>query len=147
MKKICTFAFLFGISLSLLNCSGTEKNSESKQAGSKLPVLALLDSSSYDFGTVQEGEVVEHTFRFRNDGQYPLILSNITSSCGCTTPEWPKEPIATNTTSSIKVRFDTRNKSGPQVKTITVYANTEPAYSELQLKGIVSVVAKPAAEK
>jgi len=146
MKKICMFAFLFGISLFLLNCSGTENKSESKQAGSKLPVLALIDSSSYDFGTVQEGAVVEHTFRFRNDGEYPLILSNITSSCGCTTPEWPKEPIESKATSNIKVRFDTRNKSGPQVKTITVYANTEPAYSELRLKGIVNVVAKPAAE-
>ncbi|MCE7042578.1 DUF1573 domain-containing protein [Dyadobacter sp. CY312] len=146
MKKICTFAFLFGISISLLSCSGTEKKSESKQAGSKLPVLALMDSSSYDFGTVQEGAVVEHTFRFRNDGEFPLILNNITSSCGCTTPEWPKEPIEANATSSIKVRFDTKNKSGPQVKTITVYANTEPAYSELRLRGIVNAAPKPAAE-
>jgi hypothetical protein len=147
MKKISRFAFLVGISLALLNCSGTEEKSESKQAGSKLPVLALIDSSSYDFGTVQEGEVVEHSFRFRNDGEYPLILSNITSSCGCTTPEWPKEPIASNATSNIKVRFDTRNKPGPQVKTITVYANTEPAFSELRLRGIVNAAPKPAVEK
>lgn len=145
-KKICTFAFLFGISLSLLNCSGTENKSETKQAVSKLPVLAFTDSSSFDFGTVQEGAVVEHTFRFKNEGEYPLILNNITSSCGCTTPEWPKEPIAANDTSSIRVRFDTKHKAGPQVKTITVYANTEPAYAELRLKGIVNAEPKPLAE-
>ena len=132
----------------MLNCSDNEKKnaSESEQVKSKLPVLALLDSSSYNFGTIQEGAIVEHTFNFRNDGEYPLILNNITSSCGCTTPEWPKEPINPKAKSSIKVRFDSKNKSGPQVKTITVYANTEPAYSELRLKGIVTASAKPAAE-
>jgi len=109
--------------------------------------MALLDSASFDFGSIQEGAVVEHTFRFKNEGEYPLILNNITSSCGCTTPEWPKEPIGPNATSSIKVRFDSKNKSGPQVKTITVYANTEPAYSELRLKGIVNSAPKPAEEK
>ena len=142
MKKALTFAFLLTASIALLNCSGNEKKNDSKQAQSKLPVLTLLDSSSYDFGTIQEGAIVEHTFNFRNDGEYPLILNNITSSCGCTTPEWPKEPIGPKATSSIKVRFDSKNKSGPQVKTITVYANTEPAYSELRLRGIVNAVAK-----
>ena len=133
-------------SIVMFNCNGTEKKSESKEIVSKLPVMTLTDSSSYDFGTIQEGAVVEHTFNFRNDGKYPLILNNITSSCGCTTPEWPKEPIEPNATSSIKVRFDSKNKSGPQVKTITVYANTEPAYSELRLKGIVNAAPKPVEE-
>lgn len=141
MRKIGAVALFLGIGLTLLNCTGTENKSESKQAGSKLPVLALKDSASFDFGTVTEGEVVEHTFHFKNEGTYPLILNNITSSCGCTTPEWPKQPIPSQDTSSIRVRFDTKNKVGPQVKTITVYANTESAYSELRLKGIVN--AKP----
>ena len=112
-----------------------------------MPVLTLLDSASFDFGTIKEGEIVEHTFNFQNDGPYPLILNNITSSCGCTTPEWPKDPISPNAKGSIKVRFDSKNKSGPQVKTITVYANTEPAYSELRLRGIVTALPKPAEEK
>ena len=112
-----------------------------------MPVLTLLDSASFDFGTIKEGEIVEHTFNFQNDGPYPLILNNITSSCGCTTPEWPKEPISPNAKASIKVRFDSKNKSGPQVKTITVYANTEPAYSELRLRGIVTALPKPEEQK
>ena len=143
MKQVFSVIFFLSVSVTLLNCSGTEKKNESKQTDSKLPVLTLIDSSSYDFGTIKEGQVVEHTFKFRNDGEYPLILNNITSSCGCTTPEWPKEPIGPNATSSISVRFDSKNKSGPQVKTITVYANTEPAYSELRLRGIVNSIPKP----
>lgn len=112
-----------------------------------MPVFALVDSASYDFGTIEEGAIVEHEFKFKNEGEYPLILNNISSSCGCTTPEWPKEPIGPDQTSSIKVRFDSKNKSGPQVKTITVYANTEPAYSELRLKGIVNAAPKPQESK
>ena len=142
MKNIFRLTFFLIVSVVLLNCNNTEKKSETKQVDSKLPVLTLLDSASFDFGTIQEGAIVEHTFKFRNDGQYPLILNNITSSCGCTTPEWPKEPIEPKATSNIKVRFDSKNKSGPQVKTITVYANTEPAYSELRLKGIVNSAPK-----
>ena len=147
MRRIFSVAFFSLISVVLINCSGKENKNESGQAGGKLPVMALLDSASYDFGTIQEGQVVEHTFKFRNEGEYPLILNNITSSCGCTTPEWPKEPIGPKETSSIKVRFDSKNKSGPQVKTITVYANTEPAYSELRLRGIVNSAPKPTVEK
>lgn len=133
------------MALAFFNCSKVENKNEEKQADSKMPVFALIDSASYEFGTVEEGAIVEHSFRFRNDGEYPLILNNISSSCGCTTPEWPKDPIGPKQTSSIKVRFDTKHKAGPQVKTITVYANTEPAYSELRLKGIVNAAPKPAA--
>jgi len=146
MKQAFSFISFLALSVVLLNCSGTEKKSDAKQTDSKLPVLALIDSASYDFGTIKEGEVIEHAFRFRNDGEYPLILNNITSSCGCTTPEWPKEPISPKATASIRVRFDSKNKSGPQVKTITVYANTEPEYSELRLRGIVNAATKPVVE-
>jgi hypothetical protein len=142
MKKVTLFIAIVFVG-SFLSCSKSEERSGDKEATGKAPVLVLLDSASYDFGTVNEGAVVEHDFRFKNSGAYPLILNNITSSCGCTTPEWPKEPIGPNESSSIKVRFDTKNKSGPQVKTITVYANTEPAYSELRLRGIINTVPKP----
>lgn len=146
MKRISLFVLL-GTALVFSNCSKVEKKGEQKQADSKMPVFALIDSASFDFGTIEEGAIVEHDFKFRNDGEYPLILNNISSSCGCTTPEWPKDPIAPKQTSSIKVRFDSKHKAGPQVKTVTVYANTEPAYSELRLKGIVNAAPKPEGEK
>lgn len=147
MKKASTFVFLVGIALVLVNCTGGEKKNEAKVATSKLPTLTMLDSATYDFGNINEGDVVEHTFNFRNDGVYPLIINNITSSCGCTTPEWPKDAVASKTVSSIKVRFDTKHKAGPQAKTITVYANTEPSNHDLQLKGMVTAAPKPEATK
>lgn len=144
MKKVALFAFL-GMAVAFAGCSNNDKKGGEKQANSKLPVFTLIDSAAYDFGMIQEGAIVEHEFKFRNDGEYPLILNNISSSCGCTTPEWPKDPIGPQQTSSIKVRFDSKHKAGPQVKTVTVYANTEPAYTELRLKGIVNAAAQPAA--
>lgn len=137
MNKIIRILLVSGTVLWLSACNKASEEKKGGEVSSKLPVMAMIDSSSFNFGTIKEGEVVEHSFRFRNDGEYPLILNNITSSCGCTTPEWPKDPIEPKAESSIKVRFDSKNKVGPQVKTITVYANTDPAYSELRLRGIV----------
>ena len=114
------------------------KGSDSQEGlRDKLPVMAMLDSTTHQFGVIAEGDVVEHSFRFKNDGEFPLIINNVTASCGCTIPEWPRDPIAPQEESSILVRFNSKGKPGPQVKTITVYANTDPAYSELRLQGIV----------
>lgn len=142
MKKISVAVFAIFAAIFLGSCSGEKKEGGSAAATSKLPTMTLLDSATFDFGTISEGAIVEHTFRFKNDGAYPLIINNISSSCGCTTPEWPKEPVGPGTSSNIKVRFDSKHKAGPQSKTITVYANTEPSVSELRLKGIVNAVAK-----
>ncbi|WP_025762207.1 DUF1573 domain-containing protein [Dyadobacter tibetensis] len=141
-RKINWIWLLAGCTILMVACGKSGEKGTDESVASKMPVMTMVDSAAYDFGTVTEGEVVEHTFQFRNDGEFPLILNNITSSCGCTTPEWPKEPIGPQETSSIKVRFDTKNKTGPQVKTITVYANTEPAYAELKLRGVVNAAEK-----
>ncbi|PWJ58275.1 uncharacterized protein DUF1573 [Dyadobacter jejuensis] len=141
-RNAYVLVLLIGLAASFTSCNQSSSQKTDEAIASKLPVMTLTDSASYDFGTVTEGDIVEHTFHFRNDGEFPLILNNITSSCGCTTPEWPKEPIGPKEESSIVVRFDTKNKTGPQVKTITVYANTEPAFSELKLRGIVDASGK-----
>lgn len=127
---------LSGLFLVFLQCTSDGSQSRSGQ----LPEMTLLDSSTYDFGDVKEGEFVEHSFRFKNRGRSPLILARISSSCGCTTPEWPTHPIMPDSTSLIKVKFDTKGKSGPQLKTVTVFANTIPEYVELRVKGFVEPV-------
>lgn len=91
----------------------------------------------HDFGTVKEGTVVEHTFKFKNTGDVPLIIQNAVASCGCTVPSKPKDPIAPGQVGEIKVRFDTATRPGNQNKTVTVTANTEPAISRLTIKGNV----------
>lgn len=107
-------------------------------ATEKMPKITFAEKGIFDFGPLTEGDVVEHVFKFTNTGQFPLIINNITASCGCTTPDWPHEPIAPGAKSSIKVRFNSRGKSGEQNKTITIFANTEPAMTDLQFKALVN---------
>ena len=104
-----------------------------------------FDEDSYDFGEVPEGEKVVHVYKFTNTGKEPLVISNAKGSCGCTVPEWPREPIPVGGKGEIKVQFDSKGKGkvggGPQSKKVTVTANTDPANTFLTIKGIVN---KPA---
>jgi len=109
------------------------------------PTTSLsFDNLEYDYGTVTAGEKVQYAYKFKNTGSEPLIISNAKGSCGCTVPEWPKEPIAPGETSEILVQFDSSNKSGNQSKRVTLTANTNPAQTFLTIKGIVE---KPAETK
>jgi hypothetical protein len=106
------------------------------QSSALKPKFQFLESE-FDFGTIQEGEVVEHLFQFTNVGNAPLIIKKASASCGCTVPSTPKDPILPGESSEIKVRFDSRNKPNQQLKTITIEANTEPVMTRLQIKGFV----------
>lgn len=102
----------------------------------------------YDFGTIEEGKVVEHTFKFINEGQAPLIMSNVAASCGCTTPDYTKTPVKPGEEGFVKVVFDSKAKTGVQSPTVTITANTQPNVTRLRLKGTVNgkntVAAAPA---
>jgi hypothetical protein len=100
------------------------------------PVISL-ENAVYEFGTVKEGEKVEHTYSFTNTGKSPLILSNVSASCGCTTPEYSKHPINPGEKGSVTVVFDSQNQVGMQQKIITILSNAEPSRTILQLKGEV----------
>jgi hypothetical protein len=108
---------------------------ETKPEG-PLPV-AEFATVDYDFGTVNEGEVVEHTYSFKNTGEAPLIIQNAQPSCGCTVPDWTKEPIPVGGTGFVKAKFDTNGKPNAQNKTITVTANTWPKQTVLRFKAMV----------
>ncbi|WP_128547708.1 DUF1573 domain-containing protein [Larkinella soli] len=134
MKKI-------GIGLWLLfavtACNQNRQDSTKELAG-KMPKIVFADKGVYDFGDVTEGDTVERNFAFKNEGEFPLIINNIQTSCGCTTPEWPRKPIGPGEKSSIRVRFNSQGKRGEQNKTVTVYANTDPAYTELTFRVMVN---------
>jgi len=95
-----------------------------------------FDESSYDFGNITKGDKVNHTYTFTNTGSEPLIITNAKASCGCTVPEWPKEPIAPGEGGEIPVVFDGRSV-GTQNKTITITANTNPPKTRLTIRGKV----------
>lgn len=103
-----------------------------------LPILRWTEAV-YDFGSVFEGDVVIRDFHFTNTGTAPLLIHNATSTCGCTVPEWPKQPIPPDSTGSIKVKFNTLNKPGAQSKEVTIFANTFPNTSKITIKGKVDL--------
>ena len=99
--------------------------------------VMVFEQTDYDFGTVKEGEKVRHTYKFKNTGNEPLVISSAKGSCGCTVPKWPSEPIAPGASGQIDVEFDSKGKSGKQTKRVTVTANTVPAQSFLNITGNV----------
>jgi hypothetical protein len=92
-----------------------------------------FEENHWDFGTIDEGDVVTHNFIFTNTGTEPLILDRCKGSCGCTVPKCPKEPIAPGETGSIEVKFNSKNKKNKQTKTITINANTVPEQTRITI--------------
>ena len=105
-----------------------------------------FNNAEFDFGNVKEGEKVEHTFKFKNTGKEPLVISNAKGGCGCTVPSWPREPIAPGKSSEIKVVFNSQGKAGKRNQAVTITANTEPATTTIRLVGEVEGKANPAAK-
>lgn len=91
----------------------------------------------YDYGTVKAGEQVEHTFKFTNTGVAPLIIETAKSTCGCTVPQYPKEPIAPGEGGEIAVKFNSKGKSGRQRKPVNITANTWPKLTTVHIDGTV----------
>jgi hypothetical protein len=109
-----------------------------------LPVFAF-DGTDHDFGTINEGDVVEHTFTFTNNGEAPLIIQNATGSCGCTVPTWSKEPIPVGGEGIVTAKFNSKGKPNVQNKTVTITANTWPKQTRLKIKALVTPAATDAA--
>lgn len=99
--------------------------------------VQIIDSL-YDFGKVAEGQNVEYSYRFKNTGSQPLIVTNVSASCGCTVPEKPEAPIKPGETGLIKVKFNSEGRPGATHKAVTVLSNASPAFPDLILKGEVT---------
>lgn len=102
-----------------------------------------FSESSFDFGTINEGDIVDHVFTFTNTGDAPLIITDAAATCGCTVPVWPREPIPVGGTGEIKVQFNSRSKPGVNNKTVTITANTYPKLSRLTIKANVNKADNP----
>jgi hypothetical protein len=110
-----------------------------KEEAPEGPVAAInFPATEYDFGTIKEGAVVEHAFEFTNTGTVPLIISEARPSCGCTVPDWTREPIPVGGKGVVKAKFDSNGKPNLQQKTITVTANTFPKQTVLKFKAMVT---------
>jgi hypothetical protein len=153
MKKITIlFAFLLATNFIISCTDGKASTKVNKQnldtaktrdAEIKQGVASIsFDKKEYDFGTVNEGEIVETVFKVTNSGTTDLVITNATGSCGCTVPVWPKAPIKPGETGDIAVKFNTSGKPNRQMKTVTLTANTESGREVLTLRGSVTPKAK-----
>lgn len=104
-----------------------------------------FEQTEYDFGTIKQGEVIEHTFAFTNTGQTPLVIESASASCGCTVPEWTKTPVAPGEQGQVKVQFNSAGKMGQQAPMVTIRANTEPNIVRVSMKGTVESSGVPTA--
>ena len=107
-------------------------------AQQKDAVFTIVGDSIYDFGTIKEADgPVSHTFIVQNTGEKPLIITNVAPSCGCTSREWTKEPIAPDKTGEILITFDPTGRPQAFIKTISVYSNGKTGSYILTIKGLV----------
>jgi hypothetical protein len=103
---------------------------------SKMPQMMFSDTA-HNFGNLKDGEVVEYDFKFTNTGGVPLLVTGAESTCGCTASDFNRAPIAPGASDRIRVRFDSKGKSGHQEKTVTIFANT-PNTPTLQITAEVA---------
>ncbi|WP_064972164.1 DUF1573 domain-containing protein [Kordia zhangzhouensis] len=98
-----------------------------------------FDKTEHDFGTINEGDQVETTFKFTNTGKVPLLISGIKGSCGCTVPnDWPKEPIAPGDSGEFTVKYNSTNKPNLKTNTVTITANTEKGREMVRIKAFAT---------
>ncbi|MFY9150890.1 MAG: DUF1573 domain-containing protein [Prolixibacteraceae bacterium] len=100
----------------------------------------VFEKTVHDYGTIIQGSDGNCEFKFTNKGKGPLILNDVKTSCGCTVPEWPKEPIPPEKTGVIKVKYDTK-RLGAFSKTITVSSNAKNSLVTITIKG--NIITKP----
>ena len=122
MKKLAIFLF---ISALILSVHAQEK-------------VAKIDfkEDTIDYGEIEQGSNGVRVFEFTNTGNAPLVISNVTSSCGCTVPKWTSDPVQPGAKGSIEVKYDT-NRVGPIRKTVNVTSNAETSTIALKIKGKV----------
>ena len=103
-------------------------------------------NETVDYGKIVKGSDGVRVFEFTNTGDAELVITNVKSSCGCTVPKKPEEPIAPGASGSIEVKYDT-NRVGPIRKTVTVYSNADEPIKALKIKGEVLNSSKSILEK
>ncbi|WP_020532841.1 DUF1573 domain-containing protein [Flexithrix dorotheae] len=139
--------------LGLLSCNNQKSSDSTSGEASKSEVVPVksekaaepvgtaafkFEETEFDFGKINKGDVVKHAFKFENVGDAPLIISNIQTTCGCTTPQYTKDPIAPGKSGEILVQFNSAGKSGNIVKPVTIHANIEGGQTVIKIKTVIN---------
>lgn len=139
MKKVIVTFVLFSIIFSCkksINYEDTEGYVENKFA--TYPKTEIeFDKTHHNFGTIQQGQIVETQFVLKNIGANDLYIESARASCGCTVPEVTKEAIKPGKSTPIKVKFDSNGKQGNVEKTITITCNSENLVEQVKIKATI----------
>ena len=118
------------------SCSQANNGSVNKKAA-----IITFAEAEHDFGTIEQNSAAEYAFVYKNTGKEPLVISNVQTSCGCTVPEWTRDPVNKKKSGVVKVKYNT-HAAGSFNKTITVYSNANNSPVTLRIKGVVVVPQK-----
>lgn len=131
MKKL-----LLSLALGMFATGLFAQNQAATSTDYEGPIITF-EKLEHNFGTIKEGDLATYEFKFTNTGKMPLVLTSVNASCGCTAPEWPKEPIAPGASAMVKAVYNSYQRPGPFEKYITVKTNTQQGDIILKIKGEV----------
>ena len=144
MRKIVTLAFLLVLGVTASNAQETSKAVKKIKAKTTAASTPKVDGAgmvfvteTIDYGTVAYNSDGRREFVFTNNGNKPLIITNVQSTCGCTVPTYPKEPIAPGAKGVIGVKYDTSRAGQAFTKTVTLTTNAAVPSKTLTIKGNV----------
>ena len=135
MKRLALFLFASFFAFTVFAQSAESAGANTVADNANAPEI-VFDKTVHDYGTVAYKGDGKCEFKFTNTGKEPLILTNVRSSCGCTVPKWPREPILPGQSEVINVEYKT-NRIGRINKTITVKSNAQTSSVVLRIKGQV----------
>jgi hypothetical protein len=148
MKTRILLYFFISSTIALFSCStgnntdlpsdvvNNPNTASGKYDAGSLPVITF-EKDFHDFGNLRSGEKVSYFFKFKNTGKSLLIISKVSTSCGCTISDYPKQPIKSGESGTVQVSFDSEGRHGIQNKSITVLSNTQPSTTVLHIKANV----------
>jgi Protein of unknown function (DUF1573) len=134
--------FILVVSLGVFGCNGKKKIEFDQKApieNSDAPKI-VFEEPKHDFGEINEGDIVNHTYKFKNAGPMPLEIIAVNVSCGCTVAEKPEKPIGAGKEGEIKISFNSSGKVGINTKNVTVLSNASNSSETLTFDVIVNKI-------
>ena len=139
------YLIVFCVAIMIASCNTSPSKkvnntqaSDSTAVQDTVPVMTF-NKVEHDFGTINEGDVVETVFTFTNTGTRDLLILNARGSCGCTVPDYPKNtPIAPGASADVKVKFDSNNKPNNNNRSVTFTTNTAKGREIIRIKTFVT---------
>ena len=122
-------SLIFGLFVIFYAVAQEKAETEETKAGPRI----TFEESTFDFGDIHQGDKVEHTFVFENTGTEPLIITNVQTTCGCTVPKWPREPIPPGQEGQIIVRFDSTGKLNKVNKVVKIISNAVTPLNQVSI--------------